>query len=183
VPSLIGLAEPHETAAETLFRRAYGEYFVRIRTYVRRLSGDTTQAEDLAQEVFARLWKELVTAGSPPNTRAWLYRVAGNLVVSRFRLHARVSQFLRASPGGASRSSSVNVEREAAHRQIVERALKELPEPMRQCLLLHHEGLTANEMAEILRIKPAYVRTLVFRAHERFRRACDALGGSDGLFR
>jgi hypothetical protein len=36
-------------------------------------------------------------------------------------------------------------------------------------------------MAEVLGVKPSYVSTLVFRAHERFRRECDAFGGHNGL--
>jgi RNA polymerase sigma-70 factor (ECF subfamily) len=183
VRSLIGLTETSESAAESLFRVAYDRYFDRVHVYVRRLAGSGEHAEDVAQEVFVRLWRELLTHGAPPNTRAWLFRVAGNLVMSRFRVRARVWRFVQ-SALTVSPFASVDVEREAAHRQIVDRALKELPEPMRRCLLLHHEGLTAQEMADILGIRPGYVRTLVFRAHERFRRTCDALvGDGDDLFR
>jgi DNA-directed RNA polymerase specialized sigma24 family protein len=77
--------------------------------------------------------------------------------------------------------AAVDVERESVRRQMVTRVLAQLPAPMRQCLLLHHEGLTGREIGEVLGVKPSYVATLVFRAHERFRRECDALGGRDGL--
>src|SRR5262249_52895552 len=145
--------------------------------------GDSTQAEDVAQEAFVRLWQELTTGSEPANIRAWIFRVASNFTVSRFRIRARTlrlflpSHFIDVRPP----LSDVNVEREAARRQIVERVLQRLPEPMRQCLLLHEEGLSGREIAEILRVKPSYVNTLVFRAHERFRRECDTLGGRDGL--
>jgi RNA polymerase sigma-70 factor (ECF subfamily) len=183
--SVLKLATLPEPDAEALFRASYGAYFVAINRYVVRLSGDLSQAEDIAQETFVRLWKELNANGEPPNTRAWLFHVASNLVVSGFRGRTRALRFFL-PPQAAEKhppAAATNVEREASHRQIVEQALKQLPEPMRQSLLLHNEGLTAREIGEVLGVKPSYVSTLVYRAHERFRRACDALGGTHGLFR
>jgi RNA polymerase sigma factor (sigma-70 family) len=164
---------------EARFRALYSAHFVAIHRYVARLSGDPVHAEDVAQEVVLRLWKELEQEGEPPDARAWLFRVASNLVVSGFRSRARALKVFLPSIAADVRPplADVNVEREAAYRQIVERVLKRLPAPMRQCLLLHHEGLTGREMADVLGVKPSYVGTLVYRAHERFRRECDALGG------
>lgn len=182
---MLRLATPHEPDAEVRFRSAYGTFFAPIHRYVVRLSGDVGQAEDLAQEVFVRLWRQLQSGQRPPNTRAWLFRVASNLVISRFRVRRRtIRLFFPGMADEAERArADTNIEQEAVRRQMVERALARLPEPMRQCLLLHHEGLTGREVAEVLGVKHSYVATLVFRAHERFRRECDALGGSDGLLR
>jgi DNA-directed RNA polymerase specialized sigma24 family protein len=47
--------------------------------------------------------------------------------------------------------------------------------------LLHHEGLTGKEIADVVGVKASYVSTLVLRAHERFRRACEAHGGRHGM--
>ncbi|MPZ21623.1 MAG: hypothetical protein GEV06_27595 [Luteitalea sp.] len=49
--------------AQRCFRTAYRAYFLQIRRYTGRLSGDPAQAEDLAQDVFVRLWKVLWWAG------------------------------------------------------------------------------------------------------------------------
>lgn len=184
MPSSLGLAASPESAAEALFCALYEQHFRAIHRYIERLSGDRVLAEDLAQEVFVRLWRELVAVGVPPNSRAWLFHVASNLVVSGFRVKARALRFLRPFAEIAQRRArTVNVEREASHRQVVERVLAQLPDLMRQSLLLHHEGLTSQEIGDVLQVSPTYVRTLVFRSHERFRRACDALGASNGLLR
>lgn len=184
VSPLLKLASSPGPEAEVRFRTLYGSHFVPIHRYVVRLSGEPAHAEDIAQEVFVRLWKALNSVGEPPNVRAWLFRVASNLVVSRFRVRTRALRLFLPSAAAEQRpaASNTDVEREAAQRQMVERALQQLPQPMRQCLLLHHEGLTAREIGEVLGVKPTYVSTLVYRAHERFRRECDALGGHDGLF-
>lgn len=160
-------------------------HFLPISRYVIRLSGESALAEDIAQDVFVRLWKELKSTGEPPNVRAWLFRVASNLVVSRFRVRTRALRIFLPPEAGEQRAAiaTTDVERETAQRQIVELALQHLPEPMRQCLLLHHEGLTAREVSVVLGVRSSYVSTLVYRAHERCRKECDAFGGSDGLFR
>jgi RNA polymerase sigma factor (sigma-70 family) len=178
----LSVAAPTESADELFFRSAYERHFDAVKRYIRRLSGDVTSSEDIAQEVFVRLWRQLVRDGSPPNVRAWVYRVASNLVIGGFR--HRIRALRRLLPFSARDEKTADLERDVAQRQIVERVLAKLPEPMRQCLLLHHEGLTAAEIGEVLCIKPSYVRTLVFRAHERFRRECEALvGNRDDLLR
>ena len=180
---MLKLAAPREPDADVRFRTLYGSHFGAISRYVVRLSGEPAHAEDIVQEVFVRLWKELNAAREPANLRAWLFRVASNLVVSRFRVRTRALRlFVQAdSVDAPSAVAATDIEREAAHRQIVERALRQLPQPMRQCLLLHHEGLTAREISELLGVKSSYVSTLVYRAHERFRRECELLGGRDGV--
>jgi RNA polymerase sigma-70 factor (ECF subfamily) len=183
--SLLKLAQPREPDVEARFLALYETYFVPIRRFIVRLSGDRQHAEDLAQEVFKHLWAELTSAAEPANTRAWLYRVASNVVVSGYRSRARALRFLWSSVGSAAPAapSREDVEGDAARREMVERALATLPNAMRQCLLLQQEGLTGREIGDILNVNPSYVSTLIYRAHERFRRECDRVGGVDGLLR
>jgi RNA polymerase sigma-70 factor, ECF subfamily len=173
---------PHP-GAESRFRSAYESHRAALLRYAARLAGDASLAEDVTQEIFVRLWKEMTTVGEPANTRAWLYRVATNLVIDRGHRHRRTLAFILPSAFASSDTPSrdPNIERDVARRQLVRRALDRLPEPMRQCLLLHHEGLTGKEIALVLGVKPSYVGTLVLRAHDRFRRECESLGGPHGL--
>lgn len=165
---------------ETQFRACYEANYRSLRRYIARLSGEAEEAGDLTQESFVRLWKELESGTQLINPRAWLYRVAGNLVINRFkgRAHERAHESqapLRLAPD--------DVERTLIRRQLVQRALQQLPAPMRQGLLLYHEGLTGREIAVVLGVKPSYVGTLIMRAHERFRRECEAVGGGHDLLR
>lgn len=165
------------------FRGCYEENYRSIRRYVARLSGDPADADDLAQETFARLWREFEGGNEIRNPRAWLYRVSGNLVVSRFRSNVRASAYESevVEMTKTDVATAFDIERAAIFRQIVPKVLKRLPEPMRKCLLLYHEGLTGPEIAGILGVKPSYVGTLVVRAHERFRRECEEFGNAYNL--
>ena len=84
---------PREPDDEARFVASYAAYFVAIRRYAVRLAGDVGHGEDIAQEIFVRLWKEISAKGEPPNTRAWLFRVASNLAVNRFRVRSRDLRF------------------------------------------------------------------------------------------
>jgi RNA polymerase sigma factor (sigma-70 family) len=129
------------------------------------------------------LWKELDRGSEILNVRAWLYRVAGNMTINHLKAQSRARSHQPEVNETVRRwhSSPGDIERATVRRQLVGRVLKQLPEPMRQCLLLYHEGLTGREIAEVLGIKPSYVGTLVLRAHERFRRECDSVGGGYDL--
>ncbi len=109
--------------------------------------------------------------------------MATNLVIDGHS-RRRTLAFVQPSDSAAEETPSrdPDVEQTIARRQFVRRVLQRSPEPMRQCLLLHHEGLSGKEIAEVLGVKPSYVGTLVLRAHDRFRRECEALGGRHGLF-
>lgn len=181
---MLNLTRSLRPGAEGRFRETYDAHHAALHRYVARLAADASLADDVTQEIFVRLWKEMTAVGEPDNVRAWLYRVATNLVIDRGHRHRRTLAFILPSAFTPANTPSraPDVERDVVRRQLVRRALERLPEPMRQCLLLHHEGLTGKEIALVLGVKPSYVGTLVLRAHDRFRRECDALGGPHGLF-
>lgn len=168
--------EADPIAAE--FRASYKANYREVRRYVGRLSGSPFAADDMTQEAFVRLWCELSSGTQIQNPRAWLYKVAGRIVLSR----ARTLQRRRHLDGGGGespdeiRSGASSPETKTTERDLVRRALVQLPTPMRQCLLLYHAGLTGKEIAAALDVKPSYVGTMVMRGHERFRRECAALG-------
>jgi len=180
---VLNLAKRSKSDLEARFRACYEAHHAALHRYVSRLSGEPSLADDLTQELFVRLWKEMTTAREPASTRAWLYRVATNLVIDRGQSRRRTLAFILPSDSANEETPShdPDVEQAVARRQFVRRVLQRLPEPMRQCLLLHHEGLTGKEIADVLGIKPSYVGTMVLRAHDRFRRECQALGGRHGL--
>ena len=180
---MLNLAKRLPLDAEARFRVLYDAHYRALHRYVCRLSGDYGAAEDLTQEIFVRLWKEMTTVGVPQTPRAWLYRVATNLVVDRGRTLRRTLAFILPTTDKTPdvEVPGASIEETTARRQVLQRVLRRLPEPMRQCLLLHHEGLAGKEIAEVLGVKHSYVGTLVLRAHDRFRREWELCGGLDGL--
>lgn len=176
-PHAVSDAEWHNQS-EVRFRECYEANYRDVRRYVARLSGGPSDADDVTQDAFAQLWKQLEQGVEVSRPRGWLYRVATHLVINRFRSRTRsaAAQVPLDMAIGKLASAATDVERDAARRQLVRAALRRLPEPMRRCLLLHHAGLTGREIAEAVGVKPSYVGSLVIRGHERFRRECEAVG-------
>jgi len=107
---------------------------------------DFAAAEELAQEALVRAYLRLGTLRDPQAFGAWLFRLTTNLVAGRARA-ARPTVPLDAadtpSPGDAAR--------EAALRDLVQRALAVLPEDNRTAVVLYHiNGYSCRELAGLL---------------------------------
>ena len=167
------------------FRATYQSLYSSVRRYVvRLLGGDAAHADDITQETFTKLWRETSAGREPRSERAWIFRAATNAAINASKSRRRRAELdLVVQAEFARQRTSVDVERAAVRRDIVQRALARVPDPMRQCLLLYHEGLTGKEIALVIGVAPSYVGTLVVRAHDRFRQEVAAQGGTDDLLR
>src|SRR5438046_9691893 len=72
-------------ATDAIVERAYEEHLSAVLAQLTSLTRDRTVAEDLAQEAFVRLTREVRAGRTPDNIGGWLHRVAANLVTSRAR--------------------------------------------------------------------------------------------------
>src|SRR5688572_19226098 len=130
--------------------RLFDEHYQSLYRYLVRFCGDDEVAADAAQDAFLRLLQR------PPRdadfARAWLYRVATNVVLESNRARSRRVRLLAASPGRAPmgdppRSPSALVEAEE-QRRIVAEALAALSPKERTALLMREEGFSHREIAE-----------------------------------
>jgi RNA polymerase sigma-70 factor (ECF subfamily) len=123
-----------------------------------------TAAEDLVQETFLRLVRE-VQAGRPPdNIRAWLYRVCANLATSRGR---RASVATRYLPFLASREVGETPEARHLRHELgaeLTAAMADLSPDERTGLLLSAGGFHGPEIAEMIGRTHAATRTMLTRA-------------------
>jgi RNA polymerase sigma-70 factor (ECF subfamily) len=149
------------------FNEIYSRDALSLYRYLRRLTLSRVKAEDLLQDVFLKLHVQLETGAPLDNVRAWLFRVATNLARDREKVEART--FAREQRYGSDRTV-VHLQAYVDYRHDVRRALARLPPRMRQMLLLHAEGFTYKEMAEIAGIEPGYAGVLLQRARAEFRR-------------
>src|SRR5215208_7583428 len=84
---------------------AFTAYHAELLSFLRRATRNDATAEDMLQETFLRLTREIDAGRQPDNVRAWLYRVASNLVVSGARRRLTVINWLtRRGPSEASSS-------------------------------------------------------------------------------
>jgi len=130
---------------------------------------DSAAAEDLLQESFLRLLRETRADRMPLNGRAWLYRVAANLALSRGR-HLRSADRwqLRQSNDGASASPEDEFMRREQNEQLVN-GLGDLPDAARVGLVMAAHGFTGVEIAVALGRSESATRSLLCRSRLRLR--------------
>ncbi len=178
---LAGLRTGQRDAFESLFARHWRTVY----TILFRLVGTREEAEDLAQEVFVRLYRNPPDLRDQPTLAPWLYRVATNLGYNELRKGSRESQRdYRAQRFAEAEESAgltaIDPERASLleeERMAVRRALSELSEREQACLVLRYSGLSYAEVASSLGIQANSVGTILARAEERFRRVYEGLEG------
>lgn len=157
----------------------YDRYADRLYQYIYHRVGNGPLAEDLTGEVFVRML-EAIERGSfaRVSLRAWLYRVAHNIVIDHYRTQpdeepVLLDDGLRAVSGGSWAPT------DAWLAQVSLRtALNQLPETQQQVIVLRFgEGMTAPEVAEILGKSEGAVRALQHRAVAALREIL--LGGTN----
>lgn len=161
--ALVARAQRGDAAA---FAEIFERYQHRIVNYIYGLVHDRELANDLAQESFLKAYRALPRMGNDLRLAPWLYRIAGNTAFSALR-RRRLIRWLPLLNDGIM---TPDIDGDVAEAEAVHRALAKLPAKYAAPLLLHsHEGLSCNEIAEILGISPGAVKTRLFRAREAFR--------------
>lgn len=163
---------------EAVVGEAWADYHQELYAFLVRTVRDTDAAEDLLQEAFLRLTRQVRSDRTPDNIRAWLYRVAANLAASRGR---RISAGLRGLLRLGGRAGTAQnddppeaqvLEREA--RQELVAVLEQLGPDARAALLLSGEGYTGVEIAAAIGRSELATRTLLCRTRVRVRQGLEA---------
>lgn len=151
------------------------EHSPRVYRLAYRLTGNRQDAEDLTQDVFVRVFRSL-DRYEPGNFAGWVHRITTNLFLDRVRRSARI-RMDRFGEGAEDRLLSAEVEPEAAVHDAnfdpdVERALATLSEDFRVAVVLCDvEGLTYEEIADVLGVKIGTVRSRIHRGRSQLRAA------------
>ncbi|QBR93713.1 RNA polymerase sigma factor SigE [Nocardioides euryhalodurans] len=140
-----------------------------------RLTGNRFDAEDLTQEVFVRVFRSLDTY-TPGTFEGWLHRITTNLFLDQARRKQRIRfDALSDERAGLLRSPGPAPDSAVADRMFdddVEQALASLPPEFRAAVVLCDvEGLTYEEIADILDAKLGTVRSRIHRGRAMLRRA------------
>ena len=158
------------TSADTVsFDELFLSEYDRVYGILYRLVGTRDEAEELAQEVFLKLYN------SPPrtneNVQGWLYRVATNLGYNALRGRKRRWSWQRWLVPTGYVADPVEVVEQNEATAAVRAALAKLPPKEGQLLLLRQMGLSYAELAETCNIKPTSVGKQLSRAADKFRAA------------
>jgi len=177
---------PNELGTDAVSPLSFDEAFTLHHRAVfrtaRAVVRDSALAEDVTQEVFLRLYRNLDSTPGEDLLRAWLLRVtlnvARNTVRGSTRSMVRDNEYHKSSveTGFYVEAPEEDYERKIAIEEA-RRALDKIKEPMRSCLLLKQQGLSYKEIATTLSIKETNVGSLVARGRKEFARVYGKIGG------
>lgn len=137
--------------------------------FVRALVREPALAEDIVSDTFVKLIGEYRAGRPPVEVRAWLFRVASNLVVTSGRRRAVAGRYLhRLIRRGHEEAADARILRSARTEELVT-ALADLPADHRTALLLAAHGFSGREIAVAIDRSEVAVRTLMSRARVRLR--------------
>ena len=147
-------------------------------TYLTRLTGSRDRAEDLAQESFLRLFRFAGAYSEQGYLRAYLYRIATNLVRSEERRERRLRllmPFLSRAAGEdyAEPAAPSGLLRQELHREV-SAAVATLPLRYRMPLVLHEiEGWSYVDIAQEIGCREGTVKSRVHRGRQQLKQKLD----------
>ncbi len=148
--------------------RSYEELVRRYERLVGRIlypyARRETSAEDLVQETFLRAYDRLETFNPEYRFKTWLLTIANNLGVDTLRRRREVVEFNQ-EVHGSSAGGAETAALESDRAQAVQKAIESLPETYGVPLILRYtEDMSYAEIAEVLDITVAAVKSRLFRA-------------------
>lgn len=159
---MVGVREDDEAALALLMDR----YWAPLLRYAYARLGRRDEAEDVAQDVFVRLWETRTRWKSGSSVPGYLYRIAANLIVDRAR-RERTRQEARPRLHRLQDPPSTPMD-EAVHsdlQEAFEEALAVLPSRRREAfLLVRFEGLSLKEAGEVMDLTPRTVANHIYLA-------------------
>lgn len=168
-----------ELSFELLLRK----YRTPLVNFLYRMVRDTAAAEDLAQEVFLRVYRARKEYAPTAKFTTWMFRIATNLALNSVRdnryrqMEISVDQQAETAEGAQpalevpDRKPGVEQQLIARDRAaLIRRAIHALPEKQRAAVLLHkYHELDYDEIAKILECSESALKSLLFRAYEALR--------------
>jgi RNA polymerase sigma-70 factor, ECF subfamily len=177
---------PEEPLSAATFEDLAMPLFGQLYNFARWLTQDTAEAEDLVQETYIKALRGFSSFQPGTNFRAWMYRILRNsFLSSRSGLKVTVEfdeEDTAIAP--AERSTPESLLLEQSSRELMWKAMEELPVPFREILLLCEvEEMSYQEIAETLAIAPGTVMSRLFRARKALRNLLlnKVRGGQHGL--
>jgi RNA polymerase sigma-70 factor (ECF subfamily) len=164
------------------FNLLVSKYHRNMVHYMYRMTHNQAVAEELAQEVFLRVYRSRESYRAEARFSTWLYRIASNLGVNHARdtRHERTAHTIYldeqdretgTTPDVAD--SKPNVEQDLVRQERMEAIRKHvmaLPERQRNAVLMHkYQGLDYRQIGEVLKLSESATKSLLFRAYQTLR--------------
>ncbi len=184
------LVEELREGSNRAFQALVSRYQEPVYNVVFRLLDDPSEASDVTQEVFLKVFRHIGSFRGQSSLRTWIYRIAVNEASNLrrwFSRHRRRELSLEdAEPGRPGLADLLTDSQETQfdfvlrreRRRQVEAALAEVPENFRAPVVLRDiEGLSYEEIAEALRISLGTVKSRILRGREALKQSLRARQG------
>lgn len=168
---------------ETIFRRWFDEHIGLLLKVVRGCAALPQDQEDLFQDVLLQIWTSIPAFRGEAKETTWIYRVAFNTALTWRRGERRRREgherFVKFGDSPQSQPSHLDL---SSHPEIVERlygAIQQLPKVDASLALMHLDGLSYQEMAEVIGISENYIGVKLNRIRKQL--ADELKGATHGL--
>ena len=167
---------------EASFNYLVGKYHRPMIHFLYRMVRNQAVAEELAQEVFLRVYRARMSYRAEAKFTTWLYRIATNLAVNYARdtRQERAAQtvYLDAPDEETGRSPDVADDKPSAEQQMLREErmaairsyVMALSERQRMAVLMHkYQGMDYRQIGEVLKLSESATKSLLFRAYQTLR--------------
>jgi RNA polymerase sigma-70 factor (ECF subfamily) len=150
--------------------------------FMYRMTHNAATAEELAQEVFLRVYRSRTTYTADAKFSTWLYRIATNLAANHARdtRHERPEVQVSIDEPDEESGTTVdvadsrsNVEQDLVREErlkAIRKHIQALPERQRTAVIMHkYQNLDYKQIAEVLKLSESATKSLLFRAYETLR--------------
>lgn len=168
--------------------KLYLRYYQKIFAFILRYVNDSDRAQDILQETFLRVYNWREKYAPTAKFASWLYRIARNLCIDEKRKYWNrmvdldsQSRLEEDSQGPIDLESDKGFDPrqqldETIKMDLIRKAIESLSEEQRDVILLNkYEGLSYQEIGEILNISTESVKQRAYRAHLRLREILEPL--------
>lgn len=145
---------------------------------VSKMLGNTSEAEDISQQVFIRIWKSAPRYKPKAKFTTFLFTIMRNLVFNESRRRSRKKEFSIEEREDnfhiqSADSGTASPDEELLHGELqkaVDKAINDLPEKQRMAVILRrYENMPYEEIAQILELSISAVKSQLFRARNALR--------------
>lgn len=167
---------------ESAFTSLVQKYRRPIVSFMYRMCHNPSAAEELAQEVFLRVYRSRTTYEPSAKFTTWLYRIASNLAVNHARdtRHERSENTVRLDEPDQETGSTpdlpdnvLTVEEQILRRErlsAIRQKVQALPERQRIAVIMHkYQQMDYRQISEVLKLSESATKSLLFRAYESLR--------------
>lgn len=177
----IGLMLAFQKGDESCFEKILNKYEKPLINFIYRFVGNQVDAEDLAQEVFLRIYKAKNNYKPKAKFTTWLYKIATDLSIDYQRkrkvetvpldrpVGTDEGEIVRETPDISQKTPDVLVEKEQVNK-IIKSCLLSLPTNQRLAISLRvYENKSYKEISKILGCSISAVESLIFRARQNLK--------------